>query len=54
MTIQQENPIQHKTLTLLLYNCNTFFVREHHPGLAEIIAPIGGLGSDVISQVKWP
>ena len=24
-----------------------------HPGLAEITAPAGGLGSDVISQVKW-
>ena len=24
-----------------------------HPGIAEIIAPIGGPGSDLISQVKW-
>ena len=24
-----------------------------HSGLAEIIAPVGGRGSDVISEVKW-
>ncbi len=25
----------------------------YHPGLAEIIAPVGGPGSDVISLLKW-